>query len=190
MVTALHLFAEAATHAAEAAGHAEEEAGGISALGLDPLAILAQAATFLLLFWVVKHFALEKIVKTLEERRKTIDDGVRLGIKMEAEEVKLEEKIEAELHKARQGADKILADAQNEGGQIVKAAQDEAVQKVDQMLADARARIDEDMQKARKALEKDILGLVAEAAEVIIEEKLDEKKDNSLMQRALARLRA
>ena len=58
---------------------AAEETKGIGALGIDALAILAQAATFLILFLIIKKFALEKIVATLEKRRKTIDDGVRLG---------------------------------------------------------------------------------------------------------------
>ena len=78
--------AESAAHG-EAAGHAAEEPAGIAALGIDPLAILAQAGTFLVLFWVVKKFALNKISATLEERRKTIDQGVRLGQKREGKSV-------------------------------------------------------------------------------------------------------
>jgi len=88
---------------------AEEEAGGISALGLDPLAILAQAITFLLLFWILKKFALTKIVDTLEKRRKTIDEGVELGLKMAEEQEKLNAKIEEKLAQARVEADKIIA---------------------------------------------------------------------------------
>lgn len=183
-------FAAESAAQGEPAEHAAEEATGIAALGLDPLAILAQAGTFLVLFWVVKRFALDKIAATLEERRKTIDSGVRLGQKMEAEQAKLEEKIEAELHKTRTEADKILAEANREAGEVVKAAEDRASEKVEQMIKDAHARIEEDMQKARQELEKDILSLVAEATEIIIEEKLDEKKDNNLIGRALARLRA
>jgi F-type H+-transporting ATPase subunit b len=186
VIATITRFAAESAAAGEAAGHAAEESTGIAALGIDPLAILAQAGTFLVLFWVVKKFALDKIVNTLEERRKTIDDGVRLGQKLEAEEAKLEEKIEAELRKTRAKADKIIADAEREGGEVIKAAEDKASQKVDQMLVDAHAKIDEDMQKARHELEKDILALVAEATEVIIEEKLDAKKDESLIQRALA----
>lgn len=186
IATFTRFAAESAAHGEKAAGHAAEESAGIAALGIDPLAILAQAGTFLVLFWVVKKFALDKIAATLEERRKTIDSGVRLGQKMEAEEAKLEEKIEEELRKTRGKADKIIADAEREAGDVIRAAEDKASEKVDQMLADARARIDEDMVTARKQLEKDILKFVAEATEVIIEEKLDAKKDESLIQRALS----
>jgi F-type H+-transporting ATPase subunit b len=186
IATFTRFAAESAGHGEKAAGHAAEEPAGIAALGIDPLAILAQAGTFLVLFWVVKKFALNKIASTLEERRKTIDNGVRLGQKMEAEEAKLEEKIEAELRKARNESDKIIAETQREAGEIMKAAEEKASQKVEQMLAEAHAKISEDMEKSRQQLKKDMLVLVAEAAEVILEEKLDAKKDETLVQRALS----
>lgn len=178
--------AESASHGAEAAEHSAEESAGIAALGLDPLAILAQTGTFLVLFWVVKKFALDKISKTLEERRQTIDKGVRLGVKMEAEEAKLQERVEEQLKKARGESDKIIVEAQRESGEIIKAAQDQAAAKTDQMITDAHAKIDEDMACARKELEKDIRVLVADATEVILEEKLDARKDESLIRRALS----
>lgn len=163
-----------------------EEAGGIAALGIDPLAILAQAITFLLLFWIIKKFALEKIVATLEARRKTIDDGVRLGFKMEAEHAALEEKIDQQLRETRVEADRIISEAHKESGEIIKEAEKTAGHKVETMLEDARAKTKEDMKRARKELERDIVGLVADATEVIIGEKLDARKDAGLIDKALS----
>ena len=168
---------------------ATEEPQGIAALGIDPLAILAQAATFLLLFWVIKKFALDKIVKTLEDRRKTIDDGVRLGREMEAEKERLSEQIENELKKARIEADKIIAGSREEAGGIVRAAEESATRKVDALLADAHAKIEEDIQAARSGLEKDVRELVANATAIVLEEKLDAKKDMNMIERALAKVR-
>lgn len=166
-----------------------EQPQGIAALGIDPLAILAQSITFLLLFWIIKKFALDKIVKTLENRRQTIDDGVRLGREMEAEKEKLSKKIELELKKARSEADKIIAQSHEDAGGILREAEEATARKVDAMLADAHAKIEEDIQSARIGLEKDIRKLVADATEVIIEQKLDANKDMNLIERALARVR-
>lgn len=163
----------------------EESAGGIAALGIDPWAILAQAVTFLLLFFIIKKFALEKIVKALEERRQTIDQGVHLGYKMAEEQTKLEEKIESELHNTREKADQIVAEAHKDAGDILRAAEDNATRKVDDMLAEAHVRIEDDMKKAQEALRQDMLGLVADATEVIIGEKLDRRKDEELIRKAL-----
>ncbi len=171
-------------------GSGSEEPTGIAALGLDPLAILAQAATFLLLFYVIKKFALDKIVKTLEERRKTIDSGVRLGREMEAEKEHLSHEIEKELQKARQEADKIIASSHKEAGEIIKEAEAAAGRKTDALLEEANARISDEIDKARQGLEKDILELVADATAIIAEEKIDAKKDAGLIERAIARVRS
>jgi len=168
---------------------AHEEPAGIAALGIDPLAILAQAVTFLILFWIIKRFALEKIVTTLEERRKTIDKGVKLGFQMEAEKAKLDEQVEAKLHEARLEADKIIAQAHHEAGALVKEAEKSATHKVEAMIGDAQAQIEDNIKKAKKDLEAETLKLIAEATEVIAGEKLDAKKEESLIKRALAGLR-
>ncbi len=167
-----------------------EEPQGIAALGIDPLAILAQAATFLVLFFVIKKFALDKIVATLETRRKTIDDGVRLGREMEAEKERLDEKVAEVLQKARAEADKVIVGGHEEAAEIMKQAEASASQKVDAMLSDARAKIDEDIENARVGLEQEMRILIAEATEAILEEKLDAKKDASLLSRALTRVRS
>jgi F-type H+-transporting ATPase subunit b len=166
-------------------GHAEE-ATGIGALGLDPLAILAQAVTFLVLFWVVKKFALDKIVQSLEDRRKTIDKGVRLGLEMQEEKDRLDQSVEKELHKARLEADKILAGAHEEAGNIIGRAEDAAGTKVEALIADAHSRIEDDVRKAKKELEQEVVSLVADATEAIIGEKLDAKKDEALIKRMLS----
>lgn len=166
-----------------------EEPEGIAALGIDPLAILAQAATFLLLFWIIKKYALGSIVDTLEKRRKTIDDGVRLGREMEAEKEKLEETIANELHKARRAADDIIANTKEEAAGIVRQAEQTAQEKAESIVRDAHAKIEEDAQKARDSLEKDIRDLVADASAVVLEQKIDAKSDANLIERAISKVR-
>ena len=168
---------------------ATEQASGIAALGIDPLAILAQALTFLVLFFVLKKFAMKGIVDTLEKRRKTIDDGVRLGLEMETEKAKLDEQVEILLQKARGEADKIIAQAHDESGSIVKEAEAKAIAKVEIMLKDAEAKIDEEIIHARKALQQETLTLVADATEKIIQTKLDQRRDAGLIEKALQEVR-
>lgn len=168
---------------AAASEGAAKESAGIAALGIDPLAILAQAGTFLLLFFIIKKYALTSIVNALEDRRKTIDKGVRLGIKMEAEHAKLEEQIEKSLQKARAQADQIIDNAKHESAELIKAAEAKAQAKVDTMISDAQAKIKDDVAHARDELKVEILEYVADATEIIIDEKLDDQKDNQLIKR-------
>lgn len=167
-----------------------EEKTGIAVLGIDPKVLLLQAGTFVLLFLVIKKFALSKIVDTLEQRRVTINKGVDLGLEMEKKKGLFDEELKKLQQKAREQADSIIAAANKESTDIIKAGEADTLVKIDQMLKDAEARIEREMSKARQELKADMLGLVAEATEVIVQEKLDAKKDAGLIERALGRLRA
>lgn len=169
---------------------AGEEVQGIAALGIDPLAILAQAGTFLVLFFVIKKFALDKIFSTLEERRDKINEGVELGLEMELQKQKLEETVRSELQKTRLQADEIIATAHSEAGAVIKAAEETAARKADMVLADAHTKIEEDIVQARRNLEKDMRSLVAEATETIIREKLDAPRDMQLIDEAFQKIRS
>ena len=167
---------------------AEKE--GIAVLGIDPKSVLLQAGTFLLLFFILEKFALRGIVDSLEKRRKTIDKGVSLGLEMQNVKEGFDKELKDMQHTARNEADKILALAHQEAGEIIKGAEAAASEKADGVMRDASARIEREMQSARKELRSEMLTLVSEATEVIIGEKLDAKKDASLIERALARVRA
>lgn len=163
---------------------------GIAALGLDPWGFLAQAVTFLVLLWCIKKFALTKIVAVLEERRKTIDQGVRLGLEMQKEKVALDEKVEELLHKARQEADSILADSHEEARAIIHQAEEAASQKASIMLNEAHSQLAEDVKRARAALKQETVTLVGQATSILLAEKLDAKKDAHIIERALEEARS
>ena len=78
---------------------AEKE--GIAVLGIDIKAILLQAGTFVLLYLIIKKFALRGIVDTLEKRRKTIDKGVSLGLEMQHAKTNFDKELKDMQHKAR-----------------------------------------------------------------------------------------
>ncbi len=171
-----HIFAEGSG----------ESTGGIAALGLDVKALLLQIATFVIVFWLLKKFALSKIVAMLEKRQETIDSGVTLGMEMQKAKEELDVKTEQTLRAARTEADKIISTGHQEVRDMLKEAEASAARKTAVLLADAQAKIEEDMIRARKQLEKDMLELVAEAAEVVIGEKLDNQKDTRLIEHALS----
>lgn len=169
--------------AAEAA-HAEE-ATGIAALGVSPQAFLIQLITFVIVFALLKKFAFTPIVRLLEERRKVIDDGVKMGQKLDNERAKLEKEIIQVMRDARTEADKIIQNGQKEAREIIREAEKVGQRKVDTMLTDAEARIAEETAQATRRLEKEIVGMVSDATEAIVEEKVDPAKDAKLIDKAL-----
>lgn len=170
--------------ASEAAAQAETTSG-IGALGISPSAFVIQLITFVLVFLLLKKFAFKPIVRLLEERRKVIDDGVKMGQKLEKERAKLDSEVIQVMRDARVEADKIIGNGQKEAREIIRDAEKVGARKVDIMLTDAEARIGEETEQAKRKLEKEIVGLVSEATEAIVEEKVDPKKDAKIIEKAL-----
>lgn len=155
------------------------------ALGIDLESFIFQLITFFLVFLILKKFAFKPIGEKLAERRQVIDDGVRMGLKMEKLKAKLDDDIAKVMKEARHEADQIIAGAHKEAREIVREAEKTAQRKADAILDDAEVRAKEENAQARKRLEKDLLKLVSEATETIVGEKVDEKQDAELVKRAM-----
>src|SRR5690606_31237850 len=106
--------------------------------------LVIQLVTFVLAILLLKRFAFKPVVRLLEERRKVIEDGVKLGQKMEREQAKLEETAAKIVREARHEADRIIGDGQKEARDILREAEKTGKRKTDAMLADAEARIQEE----------------------------------------------
>ncbi len=164
-------------------GAAEHAESGI--LGFSPQAFVIQIVTFVLVFVLLKKFAFDKIVSMLNNRHKVIDDGVRLGRKLEQEKEKLDQEAARITREARHEADRIIDNGNKEAREILREAEKAAKRKTETMLADAEVRIHEDVQAAKRKLEKDIVGLVSEATEAIVGEKVDPKKDAEIIEKII-----
>lgn len=158
---------------------------GIGALGLNAQAFLIQLITFIIALLILKKWAFAPILKVMNERRETIEKGVKLGEQMEKEKADLEAKIEKQLHEARTKADSIISLANDTARQTVKESEDKAKEKAEGIVAAAEDRIAQETSIARQKLEAEMVGLVAEVTEAVLEEKVDDKKDVELIKRAL-----
>ncbi len=162
-----------------------DSSSGIGALGFDGQAFLIQLITFILAYLVLRRYAFGPILAALKRRRETIESSVKLAEQLQKEKAELEAKTEETLHAARQQADAIIASAQETGRQTKREAEEAAKLKAAAIIKEAETRIVTDISRARQQLEKELVGLVADVTEVIIEEKIDAKKDTKLIERAL-----
>ena len=162
-----------------------ESSSGLGALGVDGKAFVIQLITFVLAFLVLRRYAFAPIIKVLNARRETIESGVRLGEEMRVERTKLADEVEQALQEGRKQADSIIAGAQDTARETIREAEDKARLKAANILKEADSRITQDTALARKQLESELVGLISDATEAIIDEKVDAKKDAELIERAL-----
>lgn len=176
-------FTILAAASSEAASKAAESSGGLDSLGINPIAIGAQAITFIVLFLIVKKFAMESIVKNLDKRHKDINRGLHLTAELDKQKAELDEKVEKLLRSARKDADNIIADAHTESGKIIQAAEESASRKAEEILRSAEGKIERDIAEARKGLKSEMATLITSATESILQQKLDADTDRQLIDR-------
>lgn len=154
-------------------------------LGINGRTLLFQFITFVLVFVVLRRFAVKPIVRLLDQRHKTIDDGVRMGLTMEKEKAKFDRELDKVMRDARHEADEIIARAQKEARQIQREAEQTAKQKINAMFVDAEERLAEEAAQSKKNLEKDLIKMVSDVTEAIVGEKVDSKRDADLVKKAM-----
>jgi F-type H+-transporting ATPase subunit b len=159
--------------------------GLIQALGIDWKLLIEQAIAFLILVGVLGKYIYPVLIKSIDDRRETIEAGLKEAEKSRQDLEKTEVRIEKLFADARKEADEVLKRAQAEATGVVSDAEVKAKIRAERIIADAHNQLEADITKARASLKRDTAELVALATEKIIHEKLDAKKDAGLIERAL-----
>jgi F-type H+-transporting ATPase subunit b len=170
--------------------NAAENPGLFQALGIDWKLLIEQAIAFLILVAILGKFVYPALIKSIDDRRAAIESGLKEAQQSHEALAKAESKIEQMIADARKEADQIVARSHEEASAMVAEAETNAKQRAERIVTEARGQLAADVTKAREALKKDTAHLVALATEKIIHEKLDDKKDAGLIQRALEKERA
>jgi F-type H+-transporting ATPase subunit b len=164
---------------------ADTSAGGIGAFNLNIKEFLFQLITFVIVLFVLKRWVLPKLIATLDERRQTLEKSLVQAKQTEETLAKAEAKAEEILARARAQADQALAEAKKASGSFIANAETAAAQRAGIIIREAEARLNEEREKLRQELRGELAELVADATERIIHEKLDAKRDMSLVERAI-----
>ncbi len=158
---------------------------GLGALGVSGSAFIIQLITFILGYIVLRKYAFGPIIKALNERRKLIDEGVKLGDQMRQKNAEFEDQVKRDLFKARAKADQIIRDAETNSKELVLKAENEAQVKANSIIEEATRRTDQDMKRAKRQLEGEIISLITEVSEALAQDKIDSKKDLEFINRSL-----
>lgn len=162
-----------------------DSSSGIGALGIDVKALVIQLITFVLAYLVLRKWAFGPVIAAMQRRRETIETGVKLGEAMQKEKAKLEAQVAEKLHDARTQADAIVAEAEATARDTIREGEEKAAEKAAVIVREGKERGEQEVARARKALEAELVGLISDATETIIGEKVDAKKDANLIDQAL-----
>ncbi len=154
-------------------------------LGINGKLFIAQLINFAILFYVLKKFAYQPILKILDDRKERIEKGLKDA---EVAKEKLEQitaKEEAVLNEANKKATAILLEAEEKAEKNRLQAIKETEEEVARLMKRAEQRILEKKEQMLSELKKDVAELVVQATEKVLDEKIDKEKDVELIKKAV-----
>jgi F-type H+-transporting ATPase subunit b len=162
-----------------------DSSSGLGAFQVNLKDLVIQLITFVLVLLVLRKWVVPKLVETMDKRRETLEQSLTNAKATEEALAKAEVRAEEILSKARAQADEALAEAKDAGSGIIAKAESAAGARAELIIKEAESRLEEEREKLRTELRAELADLVADATEKIIHEKLDEKRDMSLIERAI-----
>lgn len=157
----------------------------LAKLGIDWKLLIAQIVNFLILLFILYKFAYGPIVAMLEKRQKKIEQGLKDAEAAGKNLEKSEERQKEILRKARTEAKTIIEKSRTQAENSKSGIAAEAKSQAEKIIADAKVQIEQEKKKTIAEIKSEIGNLVAAATEKVIDEKLDEKKDKELVEKAI-----
>jgi F-type H+-transporting ATPase subunit b len=161
---------------------AQESTGGISSLGLNVKSFLFQLITFLIVLLILRRWVFPKLVATLEERRKVLEQSLEQARQTEETLHKTEANAEQILNRARAEADSALHDANTRAKGIIAEAEKSGEEAAARIIKEAEAHLGQERTKLRDEIKEELAELVVETTEKVIGKRLSAKEDMGLIQ--------
>jgi F-type H+-transporting ATPase subunit b len=145
------------------------------------LTLLGELITFLVFSLVTMKFVWPMILTAIEERQKTIADGLAAADRSQKELSLAEDKVAKQLLKSREHAQTIIDQAEKRASQIVDDAKQQAKEEGRRILSSAQSEIEREVEQSKQVLRARFAKLAIACAEKLIKSHIDADKNNALL---------
>jgi F-type H+-transporting ATPase subunit b len=150
--------------------------------------MLGQAITFAILIWFTMKFVWPPLLQAMEDRAKTIADGLAAAERGK-HDLELAEKRASEiLHHAKEKAAEIITAGEKRASEIIEEAKGNAKIEGDRILAGAKAEIDQEVFRAKEQLRTQVSAVALAGAGKILGREIDAKAHNDLLDKLAAEI--
>ncbi len=133
-------------------------------------------------------FVWPPIMAAIEDRQKTIADGLAASDRAEKELELAQEKAVALLKEAKAQAAEIVEAAKKREAQLIEEAADKANAEKDKILAAGHAEIESERNRAKEELRAQVAALAVVGAERILERSIDAAAHSDILDKLVAEL--
>ncbi len=150
--------------------------------------LIGQSIAFFLFVWFVMQYVWPPLIAALNERKKTIADGLAAAEKGEKAQEVAKADAQVMLDDAKARAAEIIAQAQKRGNEIVDEATQSANEKGAQIKAAAQADIDQEVIRAKETLRTQVAGLAVMGASKILHSEIDASAHAKVLDELVAQI--
>lgn len=143
--------------------------------------LISQAIAFSVFIWFTVKFVWPPLLRAIEERQKTIADGLAAGERGRHELELASQRSSEALKEAKQRATEIIQQAEKRAAEIVEEAKTAAKEEGDRIVAGAKADIEHEMFSAKEALRQHVASLAVAGAAKILRREVDAKAHADLL---------
>ncbi|MDE0308445.1 MAG: F0F1 ATP synthase subunit B [Acidiferrobacterales bacterium] len=145
------------------------------------LTLIGQTITFIIFVWFCMKFIWPPIMTALDERRKTISDGLAAAEEGQRERERGRSDADELIEQAKSQAQEIIARAEKRGSEVVAEAKTEARTEGERILVAARGEIEMEANRAKEELRLQVAQLALSGAEQILSREIDQKSHERML---------
>jgi len=143
----------------------------------NPITMLTQLCSTLVLFLCVKKFLWKSVLNLLDQRAKKIHEELLLSEKAKEEALADRAKAQEELKAAAVQSNRIIEQAVKEAKVVKEDIVSKAKTEAQDQLTKARSQIEMERSKMQSDMHREMVEIAMTAAEKLISEKSDEEAD-------------
>ena len=156
----------------------------VSSLGIEWKELIAQAINFGLLVFILTKLLYKPLMKSIEEKEKSIQGAKDSASNMEKMLQESAEEQKKVLDKARHESEKIIKNAEVSASVLKKSLLEDAKKQAEAVVSQGEAKIREENEKLRREIKKEVGTLVSDAIEKTVGKYIDEKSKLTLKDEA------
>ena len=150
--------------------------------------IFGQTIAMIGFVWVCMKYVWPPMMLALDERRKTIADGLAAAEQGQKELADAQKQFEQTVRDAREKAAEVLAQANSRSAEIVEEARVAAREEGDKLIAQAKAEISTEASRAKDALRGQVAAIAVAGTKQLLERELNPSDHQALLDKLAAEL--
>jgi len=150
--------------------------------------LIGQSIAFFVFVWFVMKYVWPPLIAALDERKKTIADGLAAAERGQNEQALAEKAAAEHIKEAKDQASDIVTQAQKRASEIVEEAKDTATEEAGRVKLAAEAEIEQEVNRAKEALRQQVAGIAMAGAAKVLNREIDEKAHSAIVDDMIAQI--